>query len=132
MCQVFLIDKAIISRQIRFAKLTKTDTVLEIGPGLGFLTLALAKKAGKVIAIEFDEKLVSHLEPLVPSNVVLIHKDALKIELPKFNKLVANIPYQISSPLIFKLTKYDFDCAILMLQAEFGQRLVAEIGTKQW
>ena len=130
--QNFLINDKLAQDQIEFADLTKTDIVLEIGAGLGILTHKLAAQAGKVIAIEYDRKLYSYLKKELPANVELIRDDALKIKFPKFNKLVSNIPYQISSPLIFKLIDYDFDLAILMLQAEFANRLNAKINTKEY
>jgi 16S rRNA (adenine1518-N6/adenine1519-N6)-dimethyltransferase len=130
--QNFLINDDLAQDQINFANLNKTDTVLEIGSGLGILTEKLAARAGKVIAIEYDKKLSSYLENEMPDNVELIYDDALKIQFPKFNKLVSNIPYQISSPLIFKLIDYDFELAILMFQSEFANRLNAKINTKDY
>jgi 16S rRNA (adenine1518-N6/adenine1519-N6)-dimethyltransferase len=124
--QVFLVDEDVILNQIDFASLTKSDTVLEIGPGLGVLTKRLAELAGKVIAIEYDVNLYDYLKKTMPENVELICDDAIKVEFPKFNKIVANIPYQISSPLIFKLVDYQFELGIMMLQTEFANRLLAK------
>jgi 16S rRNA (adenine1518-N6/adenine1519-N6)-dimethyltransferase len=130
--QVFLADSQVVKKQIEFAELSKKDIVLEIGPGLGVLTHGLAKQAGKVIAVEYDKILYSFLKSQVADNVELIQKDAIKLQFPKFNKLVANLPYQISSPIIFKLTEYDFNLAIIMLQVEFVNRLVAKPGSKEY
>jgi 16S rRNA (adenine1518-N6/adenine1519-N6)-dimethyltransferase len=130
--QVFLIDADIITEQLGWAKITKSDTILEIGPGLGALTLKLAEVAKNVVAIEYDKKLYSYLQSIIPNNVELHRADVLDIDLPKFNKIVSNIPYQISSPLIFKLIDYQFELAILMFQSEFANRLSAYPNTKDY
>jgi 16S rRNA (adenine1518-N6/adenine1519-N6)-dimethyltransferase len=130
--QSFLIDEHVVDDQIAFANLTKADIVLEIGPGLGILTNKLAEHVRKVIGIEYDKKLYSYLKTEVPGNVEIIHGDALASDFPKFNKVVSNIPYQISSPLIFKLIDYQFTLAILMLQSEFARRLGAQPNTKEY
>jgi 16S rRNA (adenine1518-N6/adenine1519-N6)-dimethyltransferase len=130
--QSFLIDEHVVDDQIAFANLTKADIVLEIGPGLGILTNKLAEHVRKVIGIEYDKKLYSYLKTEVPGNVEIIHGDALALDFPKFNKVVSNIPYQISSPLIFKLIDYQFTLAILMLQSEFARRLGAQPNTKEY
>jgi len=130
--QHFLADDEIAAEQIHFAKITKSDTVLEIGPGLGILTNKLSKLASKVIAIELDSVLYSYLIETMPGNVEIINGDALKLDFPKFNKLVSNIPYQISSPLIFKLINYKFDLAVIMLQLEFARRLIASPNSKEY
>jgi 16S rRNA (adenine1518-N6/adenine1519-N6)-dimethyltransferase len=130
--QSFLIDEHVVDDQIAFANLTKADIVLEIGPGLGILTNKLAEHVRKVIGIEYDKKLYSYLKTEVPGNVEIIHGDALALDFPKFNKVVSNIPYQISSPLIFKLIDYQFTLAILMLQLEFARRLGAQPNTKEY
>ena len=134
--QNYLIDKNKRDQIIDFANITKEDTVLEIGTGIGTLTIELAKKAEKVIAIEQDEKifkiLAKRLKDEKIDNVELINDDALKVEFPKFNKIVSNLPYQISSPITFKFLDYDFDLAILMYQKEFANRMNGEVGTKDY
>ena len=127
-----MIDEHIVADQIAFANLTKADIVLEIGPGLGILTTKLADHVRKVIGIEYDKKLYSYLKTEMPGNVEIIHGDALALDFPKFDKVVSNIPYQISSPLIFKLIDYQFTLAILMLQLEFARRLGAPPNTKDY
>ena len=103
--QNYLIDDFKRKKIIEFAKLTKEDTVLEIGPGIGTLTIELAKKAGKVIAIEQDTTIFNilkkRLEKEQIDNVELINGDAVKVDFPEFNKIVSNLPYQISSPISF-------------------------------
>ncbi len=133
--QNFLINKYTAKKEIEYAEINKNDIVLEVGPGKGFLTNLLAEKAKKVICVEIDKKLVKHLENIIPDNVEIINNDILKVDLkklPRFNKIVSNIPYQISSPLIFKILEYNFDLAVLILQKEFAQRLVAEPGDKNY
>jgi 16S rRNA (adenine1518-N6/adenine1519-N6)-dimethyltransferase len=126
--QYILMDKEVIKRQIDHANLKKNETVLEVGPGFGALTFKLAEKASKVIAIEKDVRLFSYLKSRIPSNVELINADVLKIELPKFEVVVSNLPYQISSPITFKLLNHKFSRAILMYQKEFAQRILAKCG----
>ena len=99
--QHFLIDKNIIEKEINEATLAKSDIVLEIGPGKGALTRELAKKAKQVIAIEIDKQLYNVLLKDIPDNVTLICDDVMKVDFslfPSFTKVVANLPYQISSP----------------------------------
>jgi len=133
--QNFLIDKNIAELEVKQADVKKNDIVLEIGPGKGILTKILAEKAKKVIAIEIDETLVKKLRNILPDNVELIHEDALKIDfktLPKFNKIVSNLPYKISSPITFKFLDCDFEVAILVYQKEFAERLIASPGSKNY
>ncbi|UCG68603.1 MAG: ribosomal RNA small subunit methyltransferase A [Thermoplasmata archaeon] len=124
--QYILMDKDVIYRQVDYAKLTKKDTVLEIGPGMGALTFKLAEKAKKVVAIEKDHRLFSYLAGRIPENVELVNEDVLEMELPKFEVVVSNLPYQISSPVTFKLLKHEFRRAILMYQREFAERMTAK------
>lgn len=134
--QNYLIDKNKRDQIIRFGNLTKKDTVLEIGPGIGTLTIELAKRAKKVIAIEQDSNIYHILENRLKNenidNVELINDDALNVEFPKFNKIIANLPYQISSPITFKFLNYDFQLAILMYQKEFAARMNGKVGTKDY
>lgn len=133
--QNFLIDHHVVEREVAYAQITKDDVVLEIGPGKGILTTELAEKARKVIAIEIDKQLIEHLHKVVPRNVELIHADALKIDfttLPTFNKIVSNLPFQISSPITFKFLENRFGMAVLIYQKEFADRMVAKPGTKDY
>ena len=134
--QNYLIDKNKRDQIINFGNVTKDDVVLEIGTGIGTLTIELAKKAKKVIAIEQDEKICSILAKRLKDekidNVELINDDALKVEFPEFNKIISNLPYQISSPITFKFLDYDFNLAILMYQKEFAARMNGEVGTKDY
>ena len=134
--QNYLIDRNKRDQIINFANLTKDDVVLEIGTGIGTLTIELAKKAGKVIAIEQDTKIANILSERLKEekidNVELINDDALNVDFPKFNKIVSNLPYQISSPITFKFLNYDFDLAVLMYQKEFASRMNGKVGSKDY
>lgn len=133
--QNFLIDPNIAKLEIEYADLKKSDVVLEVGPGKGILTNLLAKKVKRVIAVEIDERLIESLRETLPSNVILINSDVIKLNfenLPKFNKVVSNLPYQISSPFTFKILDYDFNLAILIYQKEFADRIIAKPGNKKY
>lgn len=134
--QNYLINNHILGKIIESANLNDSDVVLEIGAGIGTLTIPLARKAAKVVAFEQDKRIVrllqERLQELEISNVEILEGDATKMEFPDFNKVVSNLPYQISSPITFKLLKYDFDYAILMYQLEFAQRMVAQPDTSNY
>ena len=122
---------------IEKSALRPTDIVLEVGPGTGNMTVKLLESAKKVVACEIDARLVAELQKRVQGTpfqqkLQILIGDALKTEFPFFDICVANVPYQISSPLIFKLLLHRpyFRCAVLMLQREFAQRLVAKPGDK--
>ncbi len=128
--QNFIIDLGILRREIEYANINKKDIVLEIGAGIGNLTELLAQTAKRVIAIEKDKQFSRQLHKLRVkyNNIDLIFGDALKIDFPKFNKVVANLPYKISLPIIFKLLEYDFDLAVLTLQKTQARRICARAG----
>jgi len=133
--QNFLIDKGVLRKIIEAANLQPEDIVLEIGPGLGTLTVELAKKAEKVIAIEKDPKMVEILKETLKDfqNVEIIQKDILKIPDSRFqilnsDKLVANLPYYVVSPVIRKFLESESPPKemILMVQKEVAQRICAQ------
>lgn len=134
--QNYLIDSEVLSQIIVCAELSEGDTVLEIGAGIGTLTIPLAKNAGKVIAIEQDRRiaaiLIKRLKELNISNVEVIIGDATKIDFPNFNKVVSNLPYKISSPITFKILKNSFEIAVLMYQMEFAERMIANPGDSNY
>jgi len=133
--QHFLVDLSVANREVGYAKLTKDDVVLEIGPGKGVITHLLAQKAKQVIAIEIDQRLVEKLKITLPENVTLICSDVLSVDfglLPRFTKIVSNLPFQISSPITFKLLELSFLRAILIYQKDFAERLVALPGKKEY
>ena len=132
--QNFLVNENILQEMVYYASLKSKDTVLEVGAGLGFLTERLAEKAGRVIAVEIDDKLVRALRRrLMPyDNVTVIHGDIMKVKIPQFNKVVSTPPYFISSPLHFWLLNKRFEEAILSFQEEFARRLTATPGSRDY
>jgi 16S rRNA (adenine1518-N6/adenine1519-N6)-dimethyltransferase len=133
--QNFLVNKKIAEKEVSLADVNSNDVVLEVGPGKGVLTNLLAEKAKKVICIEIDIYLVSFLKKMVSDNVLLINKDVLDVDfnnIPCFNKIVSNLPYQISSPVTFKFLDFGFDLGVFIYQKEFAERLVAKPGSKNY
>lgn len=128
--QHFLTNRNILKRSLEYAKVTRDDEVLEIGPGPGNLTELLAQSAGRVHSIEIDEGFKPVLSELQSrySNLSIIWGDALQITFPRFNKIVANLPYRPSLPLIFKFLEYNFHTAILVIQSRLARRLAATSG----
>jgi len=136
--QNFLFDPSIISRIVGAADIGPNDLIVEIGPGPGKLTKMLAERAGRVVAIELDDRLYEKLKGELAgfSNVELINGDALKYnyeDLPEF-KIVANIPYYITTPIIFRLlsAKGKLKSMTLAVQKEVAERVVANPGTKAY
>lgn len=131
--QHFMIDRKVINDMINSAQLKKSETVLEVGGGTGLLTRELAKKSGNVVTIEMDRRLIPELHARTKEfgNVRIIEGNALSIPFPKFNKMVSNIPYSISEPLLYKLMKHKgYDCAVLTVPKQFLQRLTAKPESK--
>lgn len=117
--QHFLKDEPVLNKIIDVSELKPDDIILEIGPGKGTLTSELAKKASKVIAIELDPGFKPYLDKL-PANVEVHYDNALNIiHRLRFNKIIANIPYTISEPLLKKLFKTDFEIAVLLIGKSF-------------
>ncbi len=141
--QNFLIDREVILNTIQNADIGKEDLVIEIGPGLGTLTNELANYAGKVICVELDKKMVEILEErfVLFDNVEIINEDILKLDLNKIidenklerTKIVANLPYYITTPIIMRLleSKAKFDSITVMVQKEVADRLCAKTGTRE-
>ena len=139
--QNFLISNEVVEKIVDCSNISKDDLVIEIGPGLGTLTKELLEKAGKVVAIELDKKMLSILKDRFSlyHNFSLINKDALKVDLNKLikeekekngfkkAKIVANLPYYITTPIIMKLLeeKLDLESITVMIQKEVADRLVA-------
>lgn len=138
--QNFLINGEVILNILDYANVNKDDTIVEIGPGVGFVTEQLVKRAKKVIAIELDEEAVKELKKLDAPNLTIIHKDVLKTDISALCeekiKVVANIPYYITSPIIAHLLGEIDDLEnknrrkiteiLLMVQEEVAQRMVAD------
>lgn len=142
--QNFLIDTNIIEKIIEGAGITKEDTILEIGPGIGSLTQLMAEAAGKVIAVEIDKKLIPVLEDTLSDydNIRLINEDILKVDLHKLCKeegikklkVVANLPYYITTPIIMGLleNKLPIESITVMIQKEVAERIDAKPGSKSY
>lgn len=137
--QNFLIDPNIVRKIVSLAELTQADTVLEIGPGRGILTEALCRAAGRVTAIEVDPRLYAYLTERQPgfSNLTLVLDDAMTYpieRLPIGTVVVANLPYYLSTPLLFRLLdqRNRFPRLVLMLQNEVADRLVAKPGSSTY
>ncbi|MGC2064165.1 MAG: 16S rRNA (adenine(1518)-N(6)/adenine(1519)-N(6))-dimethyltransferase RsmA [Thermodesulfovibrionales bacterium] len=136
--QNFLFDRSILSEIIEAAEIGPEDTVVEIGPGHGTMTKLLAGKARKLIAIELDHQLCIRLVGELSGfdNIELIEGDALKFnyeEIGRF-KVVANIPYYITTPVIFRLleAKQNLESMTLTIQKEVGERIIAPPGGKDY
>ncbi len=139
--QNFIKDSRVLERMGEIADLSKDDEVLEIGAGLGGLTLFLGQKAGRVIAIEKDRRLVEKLKETVShlKNVEVVPEDALRVEFIRFYgkrriKVVSNLPYSISSPILIKLLeeRERFSLLALMIQREVGERITALPGSRTY
>ncbi|QAA30687.1 16S rRNA (adenine(1518)-N(6)/adenine(1519)-N(6))-dimethyltransferase RsmA [Clostridium manihotivorum] len=140
--QNFLVDDSVLEDIVNGAEVTEEDVVIEIGPGVGTLTAQLLKKAKKVIAIELDDELVPILQNELGENpnFQLIHKDALKVDFneligdEKSVKLVANLPYYVTTPIIVRLLNegYNFKSLTVMIQKEVAERINSEPNCKEY
>lgn len=144
--QNFLISQEVVEKIVDCSEITEEDLVIEIGPGLGTLTKYLLEKAGKVICVELDTKMIKILEDrfLLYDNFEIINNDVLKVDLKniiktekenqkiKHAKIVANLPYYITTPIIMKLLeeKLDLESITVMIQKEVADRLIAIPGQK--
>ncbi|MDR0791104.1 MAG: 16S rRNA (adenine(1518)-N(6)/adenine(1519)-N(6))-dimethyltransferase RsmA [Methanomassiliicoccaceae archaeon] len=126
--QNFLTDDRVAFRHISFASVERDDRVLEVGPGLGMLTSKLLDVCDNVTVIELDEKLADYIENEFGDRLTMMRGDALSVAWPKFDKFVSNLPYSISTPVIFKLLAHDFEKAVVMVQKEFAERMIAKRG----
>lgn len=143
--QNFLIDTHVVDKIIRSAGLTKDDMVLEIGPGIGSLTQHLAENAGKVVAVEIDKNLIPILAETLKDydNITVINEDILKVDINKiaeeYNggrpiKVVANLPYYITTPIIMGLfeSHVPIESITVMVQKEVADRMQVGPGTKDY
>lgn len=140
--QNFLIDDSVPKDIVNGAEVDENDLVIEIGPGVGTLTAQLLKRAKKVVAIELDNDLIPILQQEIGDNpkFTLIHNDALKVDFNEIIgeersvKLVANLPYYVTTPIIVKLLKedYKFKSLTIMIQKEVAERMNAEPGNKDY
>lgn len=143
--QNFLIDGNIVRNIVKGADITKEDYVLEIGPGIGTLTEELALNAKKVVAVELDRSLLPVLDETLGKydNIEIIHGDILKLDIKeiirekldgRYIKVVANLPYYVTTPIIGKLLEdsLDIQAIVVMVQKEVADRMVAGPGTKSY
>jgi 16S rRNA (adenine1518-N6/adenine1519-N6)-dimethyltransferase len=132
--QNFMVEPSFFQCMIKYASLSRDDVVLDVGAGLGFLTRSVADKCKRVLAVESDSSLVSilHAELRNFPNVELIKGNVLKVQIPQFNKAVSVPPYHISSSLLLWLFNKNFECAVLIFQKEFANRLVASVGSEDY
>lgn len=143
--QNFLIDTHVLNKIIKGAEITKEDCVLEIGPGIGSLTQVLAQNAKKVIAVEIDTQLIPILKETLGehNNIEIINGDILKVDIKKLIeekndnkpiKVVANLPYYITTPIIMELleNKLPVSGITIMVQKEVAQRLASNPGSKDY
>lgn len=145
--QNFLINEEVVENIVGASKICKEDLVIEIGPGLGTLTQSLLENAGKVVAIELDDRMLKILNDrfFMYNNFQVINEDVLKVDLAdlirkeknannlKNAKIVANLPYYITTPIIMKLLEeeLDIESITVMIQKEVADRLIATPGDKQ-
>ena len=143
--QNFLIDDEAVENIVEAANLSNNDMVIEIGPGLGTLTAKLLEKAGKVISIELDDRMIEILNDRFSlyDNFMLLHEDVLKVDLNKLIdenienmksvKIVANLPYYITTPIIMKLLEdnLNIESITVMIQKEVADRITAIPGEKK-
>ena len=145
--QNFLINQNVVDKIVESSNISKEDLVIEIGPGLGTLTKELLERAGKVICIELDKKMIKILLDRFSlyDNFEIIHEDVLKVRLNKIikeekekngfktAKIVANLPYYITTPIIMKLLedRLDLESITVMVQKEVADRLIAIPGEKE-
>ena len=143
--QNFLIDTGVLDRIITAAEITKEDCVLEIGPGIGTMTQYLAERAGEVVAVEIDQNLIPILKETLAAydNVTVIQDDILKVDVRKIVeeknggkpiKVVANLPYYITTPIIMGLFEkhIPLKCITIMVQKEVAERMQVGPGTKDY
>ena len=139
--QNFLIKRGIVDEIVKSADLQEGEPVLEIGPGIGTLTQGLAQSGANVTAIELDTRLLEVLDTTLAqySNVTIVHGDVLKLDVPSIMnnepfKVVANLPYYITTPIIMSLleSRLPIERLVVMVQKEVALRMVAKPGTKDY
>ena len=136
--QNFLVDEKIIEEIIKAANISKKDLIIEIGPGIGSLTKSIIPNAGKTICIELDKKMANIISNRFKNEIEIINEDILKVDLKKIAeqnkdkniKVVANLPYYITTPIIMKLleSNLELESITVMVQKEVAERLIAKPG----
>lgn len=129
--QNYLIDRRVAEREVDRLDISPGDRVLEVGPGFGILTEALVRKADDVTAVELEAGAANYIKETYPK-VNVIQGDFLEVEPPPFDLFISNVPYSISSPLLFHLLDMDFRRAVVMVQREFAERMCATSDDKEY
>lgn len=130
--QNFLIDDRVADRIVGYGGITSDDRLLEVGPGFGILTERLVDMGGSLTCIELDTKLAEHIRTTYGDRLTLLEGDAVKVPFPEFDVFVSNLPYSVSTPIIFKLLENRFRTAVVMVQKEFADRMVADVGSPEY
>lgn len=130
--QNFLIDGRVADRHVGYAGIREGDRVLEVGPGLGIITERLMELPCTLTCIELDDILAQYIQDNFSDRLTLIHGDAVKVPFPDFDVFVSNLPYSVSTPIIFKLLDQSFRTAVVMVQKEFADRMVADVGSPDY
>ena len=132
--QNFMVEPAFYPKLSAYADLGISDVVLDAGAGFGLLTKYLSERCRGVVAVEKDPQLANYLREEFKgvTNINVIEGDVLKAQLPPFNKVIAAPPYYLSSQLVLWLLGRNVDCAVLIVQREFSERLVAAVGTEEY
>ena len=128
--QNFLLDERVLAREVELAAIAAGDTVLEVGPGIGNLTGLLAQRAGQVVAVERDRQFAARLDALAARyrNVSVIWGDARTVRLPRFDRVVANLPYRVALPVLFRLLECPFTAGLIMVQQDMARHICAGPG----
>ncbi len=129
--QNFLVDDAVSEKEIDLLQATPADRVLEVGPGLGVLTLPMLARGLDVTAIEIETRFADRLHAISPE-LKVITGDALDVPWPPFTHFISNLPYSISSPLLFKLLDHSFERAVVMVQKEFADRMAGKAASDDY
>jgi 16S rRNA (adenine1518-N6/adenine1519-N6)-dimethyltransferase len=134
MGQNFMFETTFYTKLAAYADLTGGDVVLDAGAGFGLLTRFLSERCKGVVAVEKDPQLAAFLKEEFKDapNVSVIEGDVLKTQLPAFNKAIAAPPYYLSSQLVLWLLERKVDCAVLIVQREFAERLTAKVGAEEY
>jgi 16S rRNA (adenine1518-N6/adenine1519-N6)-dimethyltransferase len=132
--QNFMIEPFFYPQLVNYAELSSSDVVLDAGAGFGFLAKFLAVKCRGVIAVEKDPQIAFVLRQQTNGfgNVTVVEDDVLTAELPVFNRVIAAPPYYLSSKLVLFLIEHNVDCAVLIVQKEFADRLIANVGSENY
>ena len=128
--QNFVVDNDLLEREVAYADVRPSDSVLEIGPGIGNLTVQLLKRTNNVAVIEYDRQFSKPLANLRKrhNSLQVIWGDVLDVKLPNFDKVVANLPYKIALPILFKILERRFVSAVFIVQLRLARRIAARVG----